>query len=231
MAHMMQALVSLKMVLLSWHVTKSVGLERRGKAGFQSNRSTWILEDQNISWTDIEHIALAGFINPNPLLRLVRPLQQKWRLDGGQFYAPDKWFSNWIQFHSPFPKLKPTQNVSWKWFQSRLSTSVERQIRQLFDDHVPPFNCTNIISVMLLPAHFASGNSNSLILVADGLGDGIALSLWRGTNNRVSKCFDLPYPHSLGLLYASITGYLGYKPFRHEGKVTGLSARGRTEKY
>ena len=29
-----------------------------------------------------------------------------------------------------------------------------------------------------------------------------------------------------GLLYASITGYLGYKPFRHEGKVTGLSARG-----
>ena len=29
-----------------------------------------------------------------------------------------------------------------------------------------------------------------------------------------------------GFLYASITGYLGYKPFRHEGKVTGLSARG-----
>ena len=45
------------------------------------------------------------------------------------------------------------------------------------------------------------------------------------SSNSVSKCFDLPYPNN-GLLYASITGYLGYKPFRHEGKVTGLSARG-----
>ena len=63
--------------------------------------------------------------------------------------------------------------------------------------------------------------------MADGLGDGLALSIWLGSKHNVSKCFDLPYPHSLGLLYASVTGYLGYKPFRHEGKVTGLSARGQ----
>src|SRR5262249_43061356 len=30
----------------------------------------------------------------------------------------------------------------------------------------------------------------------------------------------------LGFLYGQITHYLGYKPHRHEGKVTGLAARG-----
>ena len=202
---------------------------KKGQGGFPIKSIKWILHDRNISWIDIEHIALAGFINPNPLLRLLRPLQQKWRLDEGQFYAPDQWFSNWIQFRSPFPKLKPTQHVSWKWFQNRLTDSIEQQLRRLFNDNLPPITIYEHHQCHAASAHFASGHSESLILVADGLGDGIALSIWRGRKHTVSKCFELPYPHSLGLLYASITGYLGYKPFRHEGKVTGLSARGRAE--
>jgi len=35
---------------------------------------------------------------------------------------------------------------------------------------------------------------------------------------------------SLGLLYGQITAYLGFKPHRHEGKITGLSARGNPTK-
>ena len=202
---------------------------KKGQGGFPIKSIKWILHDQDISWKDIDHIALAGFINPNPLLRLLRPMQHKWRLDEGQFYAPNQWFSNWIQFRSPFPKLKPTQHVSWRWFQNRLTNSMARQLRRLFQDNLPPITMYEHHRCHAAAAHFSSGHSQSLILVADGLGDGIALSIWRGTKNIVSKCFELPYPHSLGLLYASITGYLGYKPFRHEGKVTGLSARGLAE--
>tara|TARA_A100001037_G_scaffold246949_1_gene228775 strand:- start:707 stop:2407 length:1701 start_codon:yes stop_codon:yes gene_type:complete len=35
---------------------------------------------------------------------------------------------------------------------------------------------------------------------------------------------------SLGFLYGQITGYLGYQPHRHEGKVTGLAAYGDPDK-
>ena len=35
---------------------------------------------------------------------------------------------------------------------------------------------------------------------------------------------------SLGFLYAQVTNYLGFKPHRHEGKVTGLAAFGNPEK-
>lgn len=202
---------------------------KKGQGGFPIHSIQWILQDQNISWRDIDHVALAGFINPNPLLRLLRPLQQQWRLDEGQFYAPNQRFSNWVQFRSPFPKLKPKQSVSWRWFQNRLTTSIERQLQALFEEKLPPVKLYEHHMCHAASAHFASGHSESLILVADGLGDGLALSIWRGTQNTVSKCFELPYPHSLGLIYASITGYLGYKPFRHEGKVTGLSARGNAK--
>jgi carbamoyltransferase len=36
----------------------------------------------------------------------------------------------------------------------------------------------------------------------------------------------MPSPNSYGLLYSSFTGYLGFRPFRQEGKLTGLAAHG-----
>ena len=84
---------------------------KKGQGGFPVQSIHWILDYTGIAWSDIDRIAIAGLINPNPVLRILRPIQQTWRLDEGQFYAPNKWFSNWIQFRSPFPKMKPTPNV------------------------------------------------------------------------------------------------------------------------
>ena len=199
---------------------------KKGQGGFPIQSILWILSYTGLDWSSIDHIAIAGLINPNPILRILRPIQKTWRLDEGQFYAPNKWFSNWIQFSSPFPRLKPTQNISWKLVKKGLAISIKTQMKQLFRKDIPPVSIYDHHHCHAASAHFSSGYDESLIVVADGLGDGVALSIWLGSNTNVSKCFDLPYPHSIGLFYASVTGYLGYKPFRHEGKVTGLSARG-----
>ena len=201
---------------------------KKGQGGFPIQSIQWILESTGISWTDIDQIAFAGIINPNPVLRALRPLQQQWRLDDGQFYAPNKWFSNWVQFNSPFPRIKPTHHTVWKSLHKGLTRVLKTQLTQLFRHNIPPVSIYEHHRCHAASAHFASGHAQSLILVADGLGDGVALSIWLGSKHEISKCFELPYPHSLGLLYASITGYLGYKPFRHEGKVTGLAARGNS---
>ena len=204
---------------------------RKGQGGFPVQSVHWILEYTGIAWSNIDRIAIAGLINPNPVLRILRPIQQTWRLDEGQFYAPNKWFSNWIQFRSPFPKMKPTPTISWKLVRKALAFSIKTQMKQLFREDIPPISIYEHHYCHAASAHFSSGYDESLVIVADGLGDGVALSIWLGFGKSVSKCFDLPYPHSIGLLYASVTGYLGYKPFRHEGKVTGLSARGSAAAY
>ena len=40
---------------------------------------------------------------------------------------------------------------------------------------------------------------------------------------------EVPYPHSIGLIYAAVTSYLGFRPLAHEGKVMGMASYGQPE--
>lgn len=202
---------------------------KKGQGGFPKESIDWIFKFCNLSWKDIDEIAVAGFINPNPVLRFFRPVQQKWKLDNGQFYAPNQWASNWLQFQSPFPYLRPKQNTPWKLFRRLLEKSIQRDLYRIYDCAIPSISIHEHHLCHAASAHFTAGHQDSLIVVADGIGDGLALSIWLGSKQHISKCFEIPFPHSLGLMYASITGYLGYKPFRHEGKLTGLAATGQAK--
>ncbi len=208
---------------------------KKGQGGFPTHSVNWCLKHSDLSWSDIDRIAMAGWINPNPVLRLFRSQQSNWKLDNNQFYAPDKWWSNWIQFRSPFPKMIPKSNLAWKLYKRCVHTGLRRQLSIRLTETLPPLDIYEHHKSHAASALFASGHTDALTLVADGVGDGLALSIWKTETSTQSKhllltnCLNIPFPHSLGLFYASITGYLGYKPFRHEGKITGLSARGNAD--
>ncbi len=73
--------------------------------------------------------------------------------------------------------------------------------------------------------------SRSLVLTADGRGDyqSFSVSVFNGSKYQVihrSSSID-----SLGFFYARITGLLGFKVNRHEGKITGLAAYGDPTTY
>ena len=200
-------------------------LRRKNAGGFPTNSIINCLEVLQMHPTDIDEVAFAGLINPNPVLRLFRNQQEKWRLDDGHFYNPSNTgrFSNWLQFQSPFPKIR-SNNV---WWNGLLTKRFQRELHQKI--HFPKDTKISIFDHHQCHAaagYYQSGFEEALVVVADGIGDGLCLSLWKGNGLSLSKIFEMPYPHSYGLLYASITGYFGFKPFRHEGKVTGLSAAG-----
>ena len=199
----------------------------KGQGGFPTKSVEWCLQHTKHHWSDIDHVSMAGLINPNPGLRLLRKQQQNWQLDNGQFYAPNKWWSNWIQFQSPFPKLQYTNTSRWKQYKRFMENRLSKQLFQLFQTSTS-VELHDHHHSHAASAYFTSGHTNALVVVADGVGDGIALSIWTGDpeTHLLNKRLEIPFPHSLGLLYASFTGYLGYKPFRHEGKITGLSAHG-----
>ena len=78
-----------------------------------------------------------------------------------------------------------------------------------------------------LTAFYPSEFEEAIVLVADGRGDFRAVSIWEASRTDGLKCLHtVSEMNSLGAMYGYITKLLGFIPDRHEGKVTGLSARG-----
>ena len=84
-----------------------------------------------------------------------------------------------------------------------------------------------------LSACLLSPFETCVCLTADGRGDFEAITVWkfeRSSNNPLVKLYSSPSCDSLGFFYGRITGLLGFKPCRHEGKITGLAANGDPKK-
>ncbi len=79
-------------------------------------------------------------------------------------------------------------------------------------------------------AAFLSGKTEALVITLDGAGDGLcatAHAFQDGHLRRLSQASDLVSP---GRFYSEVTGFLGFKRLRHEGKITGLAAFGDPER-
>lgn len=79
-------------------------------------------------------------------------------------------------------------------------------------------------------AYYTSGKNKCLIITSDGSGDGLSSSVYIGDNGLLKCIKEIPTFHSIAYYYAYITTLLGWKMFKHEGKVTGLAAYGSSKK-
>ncbi|MFN8236845.1 MAG: carbamoyltransferase [Chitinophagales bacterium] len=75
-------------------------------------------------------------------------------------------------------------------------------------------------------AFFASPFEQAAILTIDGVGEFATTSLAIGNKKEIQILKEIHFPHSLGLLYSSITYFLGFKVNSDEYKVMGLAAYG-----
>ena len=89
-----------------------------------------------------------------------------------------------------------------------------------------------------LPCVFHTGWPEALLYTADGGGDNVQYSMRLFRDGKLTELYggeaELKQPRrvdSLGQAYAYATEALGFLPFRHEGKVTGLAAFGKPTLY
>lgn len=75
-------------------------------------------------------------------------------------------------------------------------------------------------------AFFLSPYPEAAVLTVDGVGESVSTGLWHGRAAALESLAELHYPHSLGLLYAAFTAYLGFEVNEGEYKVMGLAAYG-----
>ncbi|MDX2253570.1 MAG: carbamoyltransferase [Nitrospira sp.] len=75
-------------------------------------------------------------------------------------------------------------------------------------------------------AFYPSPYQKAGVLCMDGVGEWATTSAWLGDGNALTPLWEIPFPHSLGLLYSAFTYYTGFKVNSGEYKVMGLAPYG-----
>ena len=75
-------------------------------------------------------------------------------------------------------------------------------------------------------AFYPSPFRDAAILCMDAVGEWATTSAWEGHGHRLIPLWEIPFPHSLGLLYSAFTYYTGFKVNSGEYKVMGLAPYG-----
>jgi carbamoyltransferase len=82
----------------------------------------------------------------------------------------------------------------------------------------------------LASCYYPSGFNRSLVVSYDGLGEMETGILAIGEQGDITPIYqDQKFPHSLGLIYAAITSYLGWTPTCDEGIIMGLAPYGNAD--
>jgi len=131
--------------------------------------------------------------------------------------------SNFIKFKLKLSLLKPNSNIVKiqlmplkKIIRKELPQSLRKKPIDFVDHHL-----AHVASV-----YFTSGKNKILCITADGYGDGVSLTVNKCENGIIKRIFEVDAYDSFGLFYSLITGFLGFKQHRHEGKIVGLAAYG-----
>jgi carbamoyltransferase len=127
-----------------------------------------------------------------------------------------------LAFTSNARSLRRSQDLAGKWF-SVLGTPA-RLRRMGFRGK---FHFVYHYDAHAASVFYPSGFGEAAVLVLDGVGEKSTGTLAEGRGMRLRRLMDIPYPHSLGLFYATFTELLGWRHNCDEGKMMGLAPYGR----
>ncbi len=91
---------------------------------------------------------------------------------------------------------------------------------------LPPLLFTEHHEAHAASAFYPSPYETAAVLCMDGVGEWATTSAWLGQGNRLTPLWEIPFPHSLGLLYSAFTSYTGFKVNSGEYKAMGLAPYG-----
>ncbi|MBX0297858.1 carbamoyltransferase family protein [Haloarcula nitratireducens] len=123
--------------------------------------------------------------------------------------------------------LTSLENLAKSQLKSRLfpTRQIESRLAAL-GESVPPIETRAHHACHAASAFHPSGFDESLVLTVDAKGEYDSTVVWRGNAAGLDRVRTYEHPNSLGLFFAVITEYLGYRMFNGEGKVMGLAPYG-----
>ena len=178
----------------------------------EEERFTGIKHDQRFPINSIKWILKQNKIKINQIDKIV------WYED------PKKKFERFkAQWHKYFPK---TLGLTKKLIFWKSNNNIEKIIREELGYRGSIEYVEHHIS-HLAYTYYTSPFNEAHLFSVDGVGEDETAILGLGIKGRYIQPLERTnFPHSLGLLYATITAFLGFKPNSGEYKVMGLAAYG-----
>jgi carbamoyltransferase len=176
---------------------------KKHDTSFPINALRYCLKSQNIS---INNVSRIGFYE-KPFLKFERVLSQHLEM---------------------FPKSFKTflsSTPSWINEKLRVIRIIRKKLRYKGDVLFIEHHLAHAASSFLV-----SPFEESAILTVDGVGEWTTTTYGYGKGNDIELMKEIKFPHSIGLLYSTITAYLGFSVNNSEYKVMGLSSYGNRDK-
>lgn len=168
----------------------------------------------------VDRVVVAGRYTPALALRGLRGLHRRMKRDLSQF---DYRLNLYMLYQSGLRRLPLAEDLEAagaNWVLGRaLARAGVRAPVSLMDHHLAHAS----------GAWFTNPWPEALVITADAMGDGTSLLVARGERGRVRELYRQSASAGISTYYSRITEYLGFRPNRHEGKVTGLAAHGDPE--
>ena len=147
-------------------------------------------------------------------------------LDAIAFYEKPIWkFERLLSQHLEyFPlSIKVFLENTGSWLNQKLNVEniVKKELKYNGKIFFSPHHLSHAAS-----AYYLSDFEDSVIVTVDGVGEWATTTVGRATKNKIKIDKEIRFPHSLGLLYSTLTGYLGFKVNDAEYKVMALAAYG-----
>jgi len=163
---------------------------------------------------DIDRVVFGSHFTPSTMLRRFPDQHQKAKASGGQF--------------NPLFNLYIVYQVGLRacggWWAETLAS--RRLLQDRMDQH--GFDA-DVTTVDHHEAHAASAYASQprdpvLAITVDSMGDGLSVTVSVGRGGRLERLYAQSGLSAINTYYSRITEFLGFRPLRHEGKVTGLAA-------
>ncbi|NTV23203.1 MAG: carbamoyltransferase [Nanoarchaeota archaeon] len=176
---------------------------KKHDSSFPINAIIYCLESQGISASELDYV---GFYE-KPLVKFERLLSQ--HLAG-------------------FPwslKVFLSSTPSWINEKLRVVGTIKKKLRYKGDVLFIEHHLAHAASTFLV-----SPFKEAAIVTVDGVGEWTTTSYGFGKGNEITLSKEMKFPHSIGLLYSTITAYLGFSVNNSEYKVMGLSPYGNMDR-
>jgi len=118
---------------------------------------------------------------------------------------------------SSFIKAMPLWIKQKLWIKDHIMKELSFEGKVLFPEHHESHAAS---------AFFPSPFQDAAFITMDGVGEWTTLSWGEGRGNNIQIKADIPFPHSLGLLYSAFTYYTGFRVNSGEYKIMGLAPYG-----
>lgn len=177
------------------------------------------LEKAKIKIDDIDLIVIPSLVTPSEIKALL-DISEEVNISKGEFVKKDASFYIRLSLINILKTLNKATKIQLPAYIQKYQLKKETEVINI-EHHL----------AHAASAYFPSGFSETtLIVTADGAGDGLSTAVWLGEKNQIKPLLRIDRNGSFGGFYATATEALGWEVGDGEGKTMGLAPYGNTKK-